>query len=271
MIDLGGGFILDLRISGIWQLESAVLSSNGACVVVDPAYFPRELDELRAVVDARGRAEHVVFTHGHWDHVMGWRTFPEAEVLANANLALAASTSSEAAKKNLADAFEFDGQWYVPRDGPYAWPAKIDAVAEGDAIEVGNARLEALHFPGHSDDGLALYARDHGLLLCGDYLSPCEIPFVESLAEYRATLHRLLKLLDALERIIPGHGAMLDRAEASSIARRDLEYLDAIASAAERDAKDEALAIPLPRASGVPGMGEHHLVNLRKAQPGWAV
>jgi glyoxylase-like metal-dependent hydrolase (beta-lactamase superfamily II) len=264
-MDLGGGLRLDLRMSGIWQLESAVLSSNDVCVVVDPAYFPRELAELRALVDERGRAEHVVFTHGHWDHVMGWRTFPEAGVLASPKLVEAASSSSEAAKKNLSDAFDFDGQWYVPRTGPYEWPAKIEPVTEGDTILLGHVRIEALHLPGHSDDGLALIAREYGLLLAGDYLSPCEIPFVEALSEYRATLHRLLKELDQLERIVPGHGPMLTRWEAQAIARRDLDYLDAIGSAVERNARDEALAIPLPRSAGVPGMGDHHLVNLRKS------
>jgi len=262
-MDLGGGLTLELRMSGIWQLESAVLCADGACAIVDPAYFPRELEALRELVDARGRAEHVVFTHGHWDHVMGWRTFPEAEVLASAKLVEAARENKDPAKKNLADAFDFDGRWYVPRSGPYEWPAKINAVNEGDAIELGRVKLEAMHLPGHSDDGLALVARAHGLLLCGDYLSPCEIPFIEDLTAYRATIVRLMKVLDAIERVIPGHGPPLAQLEALAIAGRDLEYLDAIISAKERGATEDAKAIPLPRAVGVPGMGEHHLVNLK--------
>src|SRR5262249_6756760 len=140
---------------------------------------------------------------------------------------------------SLADAFDFDGRWYVPRSGPYEWPAKINAVNEGDAIELGRVKLEALHLPGHSEDGLALIARAHGLLLCGDYLSPCEIPFIEDLSAYRATLVRLMNVLDAIERVIPGHGPPLAQLEARAIAARDLEYLDAIISAKERNATEE--------------------------------
>lgn len=264
-MDLGDGLTVDLRMSGIWQLESAVLSCDRTCAVIDPAYFPRELEELRQLVDQRGRAEHVIFTHGHWDHVMGWRTFPEAQILAGPGLVEAASTKSELADKNLADAYDFDSRWYVPRTGPYEWPDKIEAVGEGDVIELGRARFSALHFPGHSDDGLALISKSHGILVLGDYLSPCEIPFIESLTSYRETLTRLLSLLDEVEHIIPGHGPMLNRAQARTIALEDTNYLDAIADAVASGVREEALTIALPRAAGTPVMSEHHLINLRKS------
>ena len=32
--------------SGIWQMSSTIVASGGECVVVDPGYFPRELDEV---------------------------------------------------------------------------------------------------------------------------------------------------------------------------------------------------------------------------------
>jgi glyoxylase-like metal-dependent hydrolase (beta-lactamase superfamily II) len=264
-MDLGEGLTVDLRMSGIWQLESIVLTCDRACAIVDPAYFPRELSELRALVDERGRAEHVVFTHGHWDHVMGWRTFPEAQILASSSLVEAAATRNETSAKNLADAYDFDGRWYVPRTGPYEWPEKIEAVTEGDQIELGRASFSALHFPGHSDDGLALISKTHGILILGDYLSPCEIPFIESLEQYQATLVRLLGMLDDVEHVIPGHGPMLTREEARAIALADSNYLEAIASCATRGIVDEALNIALPRAGGTPVMAEHHLINLRKS------
>src|SRR5688572_23890725 len=116
---------VEIRTSGIWQLSSVVLTSRGESVVIDPAYFPRELDELRAVADARGSVAAVVFTHGHWDHVIGWRTFPEAPVRASAGLVDAVRSGSEVARRNLADARQFDGEWYVPRPGPYEWPKEL--------------------------------------------------------------------------------------------------------------------------------------------------
>jgi glyoxylase-like metal-dependent hydrolase (beta-lactamase superfamily II) len=100
-------------------------------------------------------------------------------------------------------------------------------------------------------------------LIAGDYLSPEEIPFVDDLAAYRATLARLIELAASLDEIIPGHGPILDRSTALAIARADLEYLDRLA-AARTD--EERLAVPLPRAASVPGMMDHHRENAAKAR-----
>jgi glyoxylase-like metal-dependent hydrolase (beta-lactamase superfamily II) len=41
---------------------------------------PRELVDLRELASQRGQVRAVAFTHGHWDHVAGWQTFPGAKV-----------------------------------------------------------------------------------------------------------------------------------------------------------------------------------------------
>ena len=66
--------------SGIWQTNSSVVSVGGAVLVIDPAYFPRELDAIAAAARAAGEVAAVVFTHGHWDHVMGHAALPAAPV-----------------------------------------------------------------------------------------------------------------------------------------------------------------------------------------------
>ena len=256
---------LELRHSGIWQLSSAVLSRDGAVVVVDPGYFPRELDELSRLAREHGEVLAVAFTHGHWDHVLGWRSFPGAAVWTSPRLAAAMRDGS--AERNLSDARDFDGRWYVERGAPYAWPPpeRVRPLGEGDAPTIGDLGLRALTLPGHSADGLGLHVPSAGLLLCGDYLSPCEIPFVEDLAAYRATLRRLLALLGELQTVVPGHGPLLTAAQARALAEEDLCYLDALARCAELGDVAAAQGLSLPRAAGVPGMAEHHLDNLRAA------
>ncbi len=252
---------VDVATSGIWQLSSVVLGSEGECLVVDPGYFPRELDELARAAAARGRVTAVAFTHGHWDHVIGWRAFPGAPVVASAALAAAVAGDTALARDNLAQARELDGRWYVARPAALAWPDSVRPLSEGDGFALGRTTVRALLLPGHSPDGLALHLPDAGLLVVGDYLSPCEIPFVDDLAAYRRTLRRLLDLAGDLDGVIPGHGPPLDRAAARAIASADLAYLDALAGCAERGDANGALAIPLPRAADVPGMREHHVEN----------
>jgi len=247
---------LDILTSGIWQTTSTLIASRGACAVVDPAYSPREIDAIVARAGELGRVDVVAFTHGHWDHVMGHTAFPQATVALSGVLADAIAAGDGRASRYLADARSFDSRWYVERAAGYRWPERRLALADGDTIELGGLALRAVHLPGHSPDGLGLLADD--VLLVGDYLSPCEIPFIDDAFDYRATLARLVGLLADVRRVIPGHGRLLAAAEALAIARADLDYVDRLL-----DAKDAAAAraVPLPRAAEVVGMWEHHLEN----------
>lgn len=262
---------VQVRHSGIWQLCSAVLASAGQVLVVDPAYFPRELSELASLAQDTGQVQGVVFSHGHWDHVIGWRHFPGAPVLASPGLVEAVQSDSERARSDLREAASFDRRWYIDRGAPLAWPppATLQPLGEGQLIQLGDATLDVLHLPGHSPDGLGLWAADSGLLIVGDYLSPCEIPFIADLAAYRVTLRRLLKLLPQVEQVLPGHGPVLTAAQARDIAQADLTYLDAITEclmlADSTTATARALAIPLPRAADIAEMRDHHRENLQGA------
>ncbi len=244
---------IEVLTSGIWQTTSTILEDGGSCLVVDPGYFPRELDAITARVGELGRAEAVVFTHGHWDHVMG-HTALDAPVWLSATLEASIALGDPRTAKYLDEAREFDSRWYVPRPHGHRWPVRRRGLADGETLSLGNETIRVLHLPGHSPDGLGLVVGD--TLLVGDYLSPCEIPFVDELAAYRATLVRLLDVIATeVHQVIPGHGPRLTRDEAAAIARADLAYIDQLI------AGDEA---PLPRAADVVGMVDHHRVNLSK-------
>jgi glyoxylase-like metal-dependent hydrolase (beta-lactamase superfamily II) len=64
--------------------------------------------------------------------------------------------------------------------------------------------------------------------VCGDYLSPVEIPTLSKTGSrdaYLATLERLRPLVAQAEWVIPGHGAPIDGARAAAILEEDVRYL----------------------------------------------
>jgi glyoxylase-like metal-dependent hydrolase (beta-lactamase superfamily II) len=254
----------EILTSGIWQTNTTIVAARGGCLVVDPAYFPRELDAIVARAGELGGASAVAFTHGHWDHVMGHAVLPHAPVWLGATLEAAIAGGDPRAARYLEDAREFDSRWYVPRPSGHRWPEARVGLADGETRALGELELRALHLPGHSPDDLALQVGALELLLVGDYLSPCEIPFVDDAAAYRATLVRLLDVLGEVRHVVPGHGPRLTASEAIAIARADLEYIERLIDAGQRGDVEAARAIALPRAEDVVGMRDHHRENCDK-------
>lgn len=256
------GLRVDVLTSGIWQTNSVVLARGGRCLVIDPAYFPRELEAVAACAAAAGTVEAVVFSHGHWDHVMGHAAFPGVPVWLAVGLDADITAGSPRAAAYLADARDFDSRWYVPRPAGHGWPARRRPLTGGTVVDDAGVAVEVLELPGHSPDGLGLIV--DGLLLPGDYLSPCEIPFVDDLERYLTTLGLLRARLGELREVIPGHGPRLTAAEARAIADADVAYLEALRDHAARGDAAAAHAMAWPRATDVVGMREHHLDNCRK-------
>lgn len=255
---------VEVRLSGIWQMTSTVIRSGGSCLVVDPGYFPRELAELAALIPRNAKVEAVVFTHSHWDHVVGHGIFPGVPVYTSSVLAQSIREGGDLAAEALNKAREYDSQWYVERPWGYSWPADVRGIDDGGWFNLGDLDIEGFLVPGHAPDCMAIRAESY--LLAGDYLSPCEIPFVDDLAAYRRTLQRLMTIIAAgIEHVIPGHGPVLPAAEARRIGREDLRYLDAVLRSVELNDAAAAKAVPLPRAEEVVGMRSHHLENCRKA------
>jgi glyoxylase-like metal-dependent hydrolase (beta-lactamase superfamily II)/rhodanese-related sulfurtransferase len=183
---------------------SYVIASAGEAAVIDPKW---DVDEYLQLADEHGfEIRYVLETHNHADHVSGRGR-------------LAATTGARI---------------YTSPTPDLEYPH--ETLADGDAIEFGTVRIEALATPGHRPEHTAyvVFDRERGddpfavltgdSLFVGDVARPdLAIEAQEGAAELFGSLARLLELPDHVQ-VCPGHiggslcgGARMSEAPGSTI------------------------------------------------------
>jgi glyoxylase-like metal-dependent hydrolase (beta-lactamase superfamily II) len=218
--------------SAVWQTTCTVIRSGDEAFVVDSPVLPEELEALPAVLEgAFFTFAGLLATHGDWDHLLGRFAFPDAA------LGVAQSTAARLERELdlvAGELREFDERWYVRRDGAPALD-RLQVLPVPGKLELGDgAELELHPADGHTPDGMAVWAPGAGVLVCGYYLSPAEIPMIApegSREAYLATLERLAPLVGRAATVVPGHGEPMDGARAAAVLREDVAYLRALPDA----------------------------------------
>ncbi len=222
--DLGGG--VRVRQSRAYAMNSVLLLDAAHAVLVDPGVLPSELDDLAAA--ARAAAVTVVFTHSHWDHVLGRPWWPGADVVAHAGLAGAVARDAAAI---AADADACTRALGEPWERGFA-PFVPDVATRGETgVTRGPWRLVLRDAPGHCEDHVTVHLPALGLLVVGDLLSDLEVPWLDQPpAAYRRTIEDIAALVEAGEvgTLVPGHGSIARGEAVRGRIRRDLRYLDAL-------------------------------------------
>jgi glyoxylase-like metal-dependent hydrolase (beta-lactamase superfamily II) len=166
-----------------------ILREPGATrsVVVDPG--PDDVDHLDLVREAAGDVGLILFTHRHYDHTESLHEF---------------------AGRTGAPARATDPQFCLGGD----------PLTDGETIEVDGLRLDVVATPGHTSDSTCFRLLDEPSLLSGDTVlgrgttiiaHPDGVlgPYLDSLALLRELAEEGL-----VERILPGHGPMINQATA---------------------------------------------------------
>jgi glyoxylase-like metal-dependent hydrolase (beta-lactamase superfamily II) len=211
--------------SRVWQTSCTAIRSGDEGVVIDSPLFPDELEVLPAVLEQAGfPVSGLLATHGDWDHLLGRLAFPGA-ALGVAETTAAYLTGEPGAPQRELRAW--DEENYVERPRPLSL-GQVQALPVPGHVGIGRNELELHPADGHTADGMALWAPWARVLVCGDYLSPVEIPALSqsgSRDAYLATLERLRPLVAQAEWVVPGHGAAIEGDRAAAILNEDVRYL----------------------------------------------
>jgi glyoxylase-like metal-dependent hydrolase (beta-lactamase superfamily II) len=244
--------------SVMWQTTCTIVHRGEECFVVDSPVFQDELDALPALLaQARWALSGLLCTHGDWDHLLARLVFPDAALGCAETTAARLRAEPGAAQRALR---EFDDEHYVERPRPLSLGA-LQALPAPGRLEIGDVEMELLPADGHTQDGMALWLEWASVLLCGDYLLPVEIPWLQAQGSrdaYLATLERLRPYVERAGWVVPGHGTPLDGPRALAILREDVAYLSALP---DPDA-------PLPLARRSPRQRAIHAENLARLAAG---
>ena len=214
--------------SRFWQTTATAVRSGGETVLIDSPYFPDELELLPMLLEQQGFTPvGLLATHADWDHLLGRYAFPGMSLGVGQSTGERLRAEPGAAQRELRDA---DSETYVVRPGPLAL-GSYQVLPVPGKMQIGDGEIELHPTGGHTADGTAFLVRAASLLVCGDYVSAVEIPWISpggAIDDYRATLARLAALIEECEAVVPGHGPTHDRARALTIIDEDLEYLDAL-------------------------------------------
>ncbi len=214
--------------SAYWQTNCTVVHRGDETFVVDSPPLPEELEALGGVLEHVGwSCSGLLATHADWDHLLGRLAFPGLALGCCETSAARLTAEPGAAARELR---AFDEQHYVERPAPLSL-GQVQALPVPGVLEIGDQELELYPADGHTADGMAIFVPWAKVLICGDYLSPVEIPMISeggSRSAYRATLARLRELVERSEHVVPGHGSVLDRTRALAILGEDLKYLETL-------------------------------------------
>jgi glyoxylase-like metal-dependent hydrolase (beta-lactamase superfamily II) len=221
-------------ISRFWQTTCTAVRAGDEGFVIDSPVYPDELEAVPNVLEQAGfPVSGLLATHADWDHLLGRIAFPDASLGCGESTARRLAAEPGAAHRELRG---FDEEHYVD-DRPPLSLAGVQELPVPGRLSLGpderGRELELHPADGHTADGTAFYVPWIGALVCGDYLSPVEIPWLSpggSAEAYLATLERLRELLARAETIIPGHGRPLSREEALAVLNEDAAYLEALMS-----------------------------------------
>jgi len=217
--------------STIWRTTATIVRGGDEAFVIDSPVLPDELELLPALLEqANFTFSGLLATHGDWDHLLGRLAFPSAALGVCETTAARLRAHPGEAQRELR---EFDERHYLERPAPLAL-GSVEPLPVPGYCEVGPRELELHPAEGHTVDGMAVWVPWAGVLVCGDYLSPVEIPTpAGGIDSYLATLERLEPLVAEAEHVIAGHGGPLQRATAQRLLAEDRDYLEGLAAGRE--------------------------------------
>ncbi len=151
--------------SSLWQTNSSVILNEAANVVIDPCYFPVEIQVMADFVTRkRSFNRYIIFTHSDFDHIVGYQYFKGAKLIGHEDITFC-DREAQVTQLN-----EIDQTYYIRRKTPFVFP-ELDLTFRTDyRISLKNEELVLFYAPGHTNDCSYIISTGKKVMFAGDYL-----------------------------------------------------------------------------------------------------
>lgn len=194
---------LQIETLCLGQLETncylAWCKKTRECIVIDPADSGDSITQK--ILDLQLKPLCIVFTHGHFDHVLG-----SLEVKLNFDIPIFMHPKDTDLLKDAQKSAQY---WLKRTVDPV--PNTTQPISEGGSLEIGASKLTIIETPGHTPGSIALFADEpQPVLFTGDTLFKAGVGRTDfsysSPKELRSSLQNLFKNYPSETICYPGHG-----------------------------------------------------------------
>ena len=194
------------RIFGTGDACMYLIEGDRKCLLVDTAYG---LGDLKGYIGSiTGKPYEVYITHGHADHANGIGQF-ERVYMNPKDIELYRSRSDIAIRRNLLRRHMPEIDMIPEKEFIPAFSGTFMDTYEGQVFDLGNCTVEAYEAPGHTQGMMVLLVPEDRVCLFGDACGENTFlfrPEASTVAQYRDTLEKLIRLEDRYDRILRQHG-----------------------------------------------------------------
>ncbi|MEV4064923.1 MBL fold metallo-hydrolase [Nonomuraea dietziae] len=227
-----------------YDLNVGLVVGDGHCLVLDTRETARRASDLVAAIRRiTPDPWTVVNSHAHFDHYFGNAMFVPAEIWAHARAAEEIEKDGEAVRDRVAAGRE-------PEAADVEIVAPDHTFTDRATLDIGGRPVHLRYFGrGHTDNDIVVHVPDAGVIFAGDLVEEGAPPAFDDgyPLDWPGTLTAMLADLPEPV-IVPGHGAVVDRAFVTAQLGELATTADLARRAHVEGLRDLISQIPFPQA-----------------------